>query len=576
MTTFNNNSLFNTNSNTNSNSNQNSNTNTNQNTNNNTNQNTNNNNVLVDTVVTVNPTISNINNIQFNPIIEVVVPEIDPASRGAQIGGRIFLDANGNGVYDSGEEGINGIDILLVSTADNITAQRATSTFLDGQYLFTGLPEAAYQVRIDAIPEELEVVPINVGTNDTIDSDFDPVTGRTSSFFVLDDNRTNFDLGLYDPRFTTLDPAITGEPQTGGPGPLPTENSSTSSGNAAVYSPAVYNPSVSGPAVSGPAPDTSNGNNNAGSNPSTPDVDPDDTLLDNLSSSNQASDTTSVDINAVDLDGLSTSTSSSSGDDGDSQTTNIEIVDGQLVVNLTNNFDEGTNINESTQLRDNSSSNENTSDNTSTSTAEANAVSTGTSTSTSTSTSTDPTGGAPESGAPENGAPENGLPENVVSGTDGDDKKLNGTSKDDLIFGEAGNDHIRGKSGNDILIGDGGKDKLVAGKGDDVLVGTNDVLGGIGEKDSLVGGKGADAFILGTEDGIFYVGNGKKDRAFITDFSAELGDKVQLFGSADLYSTKVAKGNTELFAGEGSSKDLIAVFKETEVDLTSDAFEYVG
>jgi len=97
-----------------------------------------------------------------------------------------------------------------------------------------------------------------------------------------------------------------------------------------------------------------------------------------------------------------------------------------------------------------------------------------------------------------------------ISGSNGNDI-LTGNAEDNGILGQDGNDQLFGKGGNDYLRGDGGNDILNGGDGDDLL------QGGLGN-DTLTGGAGADAFVIENGGGL----------DTITDFSATLGDTIQL------------------------------------------------
>jgi hypothetical protein len=79
-------------------------------------------------------------------IVEVPVP------RFGTIGDTIWLDVNHNGVQDSGEPGINGVTLRLKDASGNLLATAATATVgtLQGQYLFTGLPQGSYIVEVDS------------------------------------------------------------------------------------------------------------------------------------------------------------------------------------------------------------------------------------------------------------------------------------------------------------------------------------------------------------------------------------------------------------------------------------------
>lgn len=58
----------------------------------------------------------------------------------------------------------------------------------------------------------------------------------------------------------------------------------------------------------------------------------------------------------------------------------------------------------------------------------------------------------------------------VVSGTNRNDNKLNGTTDNDILNGLGGNDKIYGLAGNDTINGGLGKDKLYGGEGQDTFV----------------------------------------------------------------------------------------------------------
>ena len=67
-------------------------------------------------------------------------------SESTSISGRVWHDANGNGLPDGGEPGWNGVDVdLLDSTGATL---RTTTTAGDGDYRFAALPWGEYSVSI--------------------------------------------------------------------------------------------------------------------------------------------------------------------------------------------------------------------------------------------------------------------------------------------------------------------------------------------------------------------------------------------------------------------------------------------
>ena len=133
---------------------------------------------------------------------------------GVRIGDTIWHDLNANGTQDRYETGIAGVLLQLYATADPNTLLATTVSDADGVYLFDGLPAtgdnasdsigdstAEYFVKID--PRSLSAAYLaslqNVGTDDAIDSDFDPATFSTTSTGVLAAHAQNItlDIGLY-------------------------------------------------------------------------------------------------------------------------------------------------------------------------------------------------------------------------------------------------------------------------------------------------------------------------------------------------------------------------------------------
>ena len=101
-------------------------------------------------------------------------------------------------------------------------------------------------------------------------------------------------------------------------------------------------------------------------------------------------------------------------------------------------------------------------------------------------------------------------PNNVLEGTKGKDT-IDGTDRDELIFGFTGRDRLNGNGGNDTLIGGRGKDTLDGGVGNDSLEGNEgkDLLIGNGGNDTLIGGRGKDTLNGGAGDDLLNGDNGK-------------------------------------------------------------------
>jgi fimbrial isopeptide formation D2 family protein/uncharacterized repeat protein (TIGR01451 family) len=114
----------------------------------------------------------------------------------AGLGDFVWLDTNGNGIQESGEVGVEGVTVrLLTSTGAFITE---TTTSASGYYSFTNLVPAGYIVEFIP-PADRAITLGNVG-DDTADSDANRVTGQSPAVTLaaLEFNPT-IDAGLYVP-----------------------------------------------------------------------------------------------------------------------------------------------------------------------------------------------------------------------------------------------------------------------------------------------------------------------------------------------------------------------------------------
>ncbi len=98
------------------------------------------------------------------------------------IGNRAWVDSNGNGLQDPGEEGISGLCVNLYD-ADGNLIQRA-STDSNGYYGFNVEP-GKYSIGFDP-PKGYMLAPRDAGS-DALDSDADPGSGRVQVNIVSDD-----------------------------------------------------------------------------------------------------------------------------------------------------------------------------------------------------------------------------------------------------------------------------------------------------------------------------------------------------------------------------------------------------
>lgn len=114
----------------------------------------------------------------------------------AAIGDTVWFDEDQDGIQDAGEPGIAGVTVNLLDCSNVQVATMTTDA--NGYYLFAGLLPGDYKVEFVA-PEGYVFTAQNQGTDDAIDSDADPVTGRTMCT-TLEGGETDvtWDAGLYE------------------------------------------------------------------------------------------------------------------------------------------------------------------------------------------------------------------------------------------------------------------------------------------------------------------------------------------------------------------------------------------
>lgn len=72
----------------------------------------------------------------------------DAASADSVLSGSIYVDSNGNGFRDSGEEGLDGVELALTGESVVGTVQRATISQDGGTYRFADLPDGSYAIAV--------------------------------------------------------------------------------------------------------------------------------------------------------------------------------------------------------------------------------------------------------------------------------------------------------------------------------------------------------------------------------------------------------------------------------------------
>ncbi|MCS6938969.1 MAG: SpaA isopeptide-forming pilin-related protein, partial [Roseiflexus sp.] len=113
----------------------------------------------------------------------------------ASIGDRVWNDANANGIQDAGETGVSGIVVALYDSTGTLLI--TTTTDLNGNYLFDGLPAGTYSVGVGATPGR-SISPRGSGSDPALDSDVDRTTRRSNPITLSSgEARRDIDIGLY-------------------------------------------------------------------------------------------------------------------------------------------------------------------------------------------------------------------------------------------------------------------------------------------------------------------------------------------------------------------------------------------
>ncbi|MGB9738108.1 SdrD B-like domain-containing protein, partial [Chloroflexus sp.] len=126
--------------------------------------------------------------------------------RHARLGDRVWHDLNANGIQDGGEVGINNVIVKLFSVGadgnigggDDVSVA-TTTTDSSGIYGFSYLIPGNYYVRFDLPSGYTDVSPQDQGSDNTIDSDADPVTRQTVVIaLAAGDNDPTWDMGVFN------------------------------------------------------------------------------------------------------------------------------------------------------------------------------------------------------------------------------------------------------------------------------------------------------------------------------------------------------------------------------------------
>lgn len=115
----------------------------------------------------------------------------------ANLTGVVWNDVNRNGIHNGNEEGIPNVIVDLYDSADIFVNSALTDA--DGRYEFINLAPGEYYIAV-LPPAGFVFSPENQSGDESIDSDTDVLTGRTSPTTLVEgENFLQWDVGLFQP-----------------------------------------------------------------------------------------------------------------------------------------------------------------------------------------------------------------------------------------------------------------------------------------------------------------------------------------------------------------------------------------
>jgi hypothetical protein len=111
------------------------------------------------------------------------------------IGDRIWNDRNRNGIQEAGESGLGGATLILRTGTGAVVSVGASDA--SGVYWFSNIPPGDYYIEV-VPPFSYTLSNADVGTDEELDSDFDPQAGATAVFTLPPFTSITFiDGGMY-------------------------------------------------------------------------------------------------------------------------------------------------------------------------------------------------------------------------------------------------------------------------------------------------------------------------------------------------------------------------------------------
>ena len=110
------------------------------------------------------------------------------------LSGNVWLDNNADGIRDGGDEPLSSLMVrLLDASLVEVDSIQADS---NGDYTFTDVAPGDYYVEVVASPNYLVTLQ-DQGSDDTLDSDFDPTTERAYVTLNANQDLVDIDAGVF-------------------------------------------------------------------------------------------------------------------------------------------------------------------------------------------------------------------------------------------------------------------------------------------------------------------------------------------------------------------------------------------
>ncbi len=157
------------------------------------------------------PTATKTPTVSPTPTVNTPTPTPKPtsttedSSKEFNIGDRVWYDKNKNGIQDSGEDGVNGVIVVLYNNKGAVVER--TTTNASGEYLFKNIKEGTYSIGFSNLPKGYIFTSQNMGSDNSKDSDASS-SGRVSNI-KINKNDLTYDAGIILNPQTVVQPTIT-------------------------------------------------------------------------------------------------------------------------------------------------------------------------------------------------------------------------------------------------------------------------------------------------------------------------------------------------------------------------------